>query len=259
MLRRPSCARSTDAPRDATCSALPRTLARHRLSRPGSACSSRRHAARRANAFAARRRALRHGMTIPGSRPGPSARSAVRLRRPTGTGRPRASRLHVVVRNEPDRSDGTESRSLTSPQSAAKRIPWQVGDSCLQHDALRFGLFSFSCPRLRYIRPTEAIAGSTAPRDRAHGPYNHARSAPCFMPQGLAGTRQAAGRHRTPPESANVSKLKRTAGWRRRVCPGGPAPDTPLGRRRAWGACCAARHCGPLSAAPCRSCIAQTR
>lgn len=88
---------------------------------------------------------------------------AVHPRRPTGTGRPRASRLHVVVQNEPDCSDGTESRSLTSPQSTAKRIPGQVGDSCLQHDALRFGLFSFSCPRLRYIRPTEAIAGSTTP------------------------------------------------------------------------------------------------
>jgi hypothetical protein len=31
-------------------------------------------------------------------------------------------------------------------------------DSCLQHGALRFGLFSFCCPRLLYVRPTEAIA-----------------------------------------------------------------------------------------------------
>lgn len=61
------------------------------------------------------------------------------------------------------RSDGTESRVLMSPRSAAKRIHGQVGDSCLQHDALRFGVFSFSCPRLLCVRPTEAIAGPTPP------------------------------------------------------------------------------------------------
>lgn len=55
--------------------------------------------------------------------------------------------------------DGTESRALTSPQSTAKRIHGQVGDSRLQHATLRFGLFSFSCPRLLCVRPTEAIAG----------------------------------------------------------------------------------------------------
>lgn len=98
----------------------------------------------------------------PGSGPGHPQIVEVRPRRPTGTSRPRASHLHVVVQNKPDCSDGTESRALTSPRSTAKRIPRQVGDSCLQHAMLRFGLFSFSCPRLRYVRPTEAIAGPTA-------------------------------------------------------------------------------------------------
>ncbi len=135
-------------------------------------------------------------------------------RRPTVTGRPRASNMHVVVQNEPDCSDGTESRALTSPQSTATRIPWQVGDSCLQHATLRFGLFSFSCPRLRYVRPTEAIVGPTAPCDRTHGPYRYARSAPCFAPQGPAGTGKVAGRDRAPSESANVSKLKRPSARR---------------------------------------------
>lgn len=59
----------------------------------------------------------------------------------------------------PNCSDGTKSRTLMSPQSTARRIHGQVGDSCLQHDALRFGLFSLSCPRLRCVRPTEAMAG----------------------------------------------------------------------------------------------------
>ncbi len=125
--------------------------------------------ARRANASATRRLALRDGMTVrdPG-RCHPHAFGA-HPRRPTVAGRPRASRVHVVVQNEPDCSDGTESRALTSPHVTAKRIPWQVGDSCLQHATLRFGLFSFSCPRLRCVRPTEAIAGPTTP------PRSHSR------------------------------------------------------------------------------------
>ncbi|WP_159086629.1 hypothetical protein [Burkholderia sp. NRF60-BP8] len=116
--------------------------------------------------------------------------------------------MHAVVRNEPDYPDGTESRALTSPQSTAKRIPWQVGDSCLQHDTLRFGLFSFSCPRLRYVRPTEAIAEPTAPAIAltAHTTMQGAHHASCRKAS------RAAGRHRTPSESANVSKLKRIAG-----------------------------------------------
>lgn len=120
--------------------------------------------------------------------------------------------MHAVVQNEPDCSDGTEGRSLTSPQSTAKRIPRQVGDSCLQHDALRFGLFSFSCPRLRYIRPTEAIAGPTAPAIAltAHTTMQGAHHASCR--KALRGTCRAVGRHRAPSESANVSKLKRIAG-----------------------------------------------
>ena len=83
---------------------------------------------------------------------------AVHPRRPTGDRRRRASRVHVVVQNESGWFDGTQGRALTSPQSTATRIHGQVGDSCLQHDALRFGLFSFCCPRLPYVRPTEAIA-----------------------------------------------------------------------------------------------------
>ena len=106
-------------------------------------------------------RCARH-IDDPGSGPGHPQACEVHPRRPTGTSRPRALHLHVVVQNKPDCPDGTESRALTSPRSTAKRIPWQVGDSCLQHDTLRFGLFSFSCPRLRYVRPTEAIAGPTA-------------------------------------------------------------------------------------------------
>ncbi len=158
--------RSTDAPRTPRVPALPRPSARYRLPDPTRSWSprpSRRRNARRANAFAARRRALRQGMTIPGFGPGHPPAFAVHPRRPTGTGRTCASRMHAVVQNGPDCSDGTESHSLTSPQSTARRLPWEVGDSCLQHDALRFGLFSFSCPRLRYVRPTEAIAEPTAP------------------------------------------------------------------------------------------------
>jgi len=61
-------------------------------------------------------------------------------------------------RTNPMGSDGMEGRALTSPRSTATRSHGQVGDSCLQHGALRFGLFSFCCPRLLYVRPTEAIA-----------------------------------------------------------------------------------------------------
>ena len=159
--------------------------------RSRSSRSSRRCHARRANAFAARRGALRHGMTIRDPGRGHPPAFAVHPGRPTDIGRTRASPMHAVVQNEPDRSDGTESRSLTSPRSAAKRIPWQVGDSCLQHGMLRFGLFSFSCPRLRYIRPTEAIAGPTAPAIAltAHTTMQGAHHASC---------RKAARAHQGP-------------------------------------------------------------
>ncbi|GAU04936.1 hypothetical protein BSLA_02f2903 [Burkholderia stabilis] len=95
---------------------MPRASLRGRLS--GAIrlfCPPRRCDARRANGSAARRLALRYGMTI--RDPGRSHPHAftVHPRRPTGTGRPRASRMHVVVQNEPDCSDGTESRALTSP------------------------------------------------------------------------------------------------------------------------------------------------
>lgn len=91
--------------------------------RSRSSRSSRRCHARRANAFAARRCALRHGMTIREPGRGHPPAFAVHPGRPTDIGRTRASPMHAVVQNEPDRSDGTESRSLTSPRSAAKRIP----------------------------------------------------------------------------------------------------------------------------------------
>lgn len=151
---------------------------------------------------------------------------------PTGTGRPRASRMHAVVRNEPDCPDGTESRALTSPRSTAKRIPWQVGDSYLQHDTLRFGLFSFSCPRIRYVRPTEAIAGPDCACDRAHGTHRYARSAPCFMPQGRAGGCKAVDRDRAPARNANVSKLKRPPDRRRAALPAGLPHRPGLASRR---------------------------
>ncbi len=96
-----------------------------------------------------------------------------------------------------------------SPQSAAKRIHGQVGDSCLQHDALRFGLFSLSCPRLRCVRPTEAMAGHYCAGNRAHGAYRYARSAPSFAAQGReAGevTPMQIGRRQ---KCVNVSKVKR--------------------------------------------------
>lgn len=170
-------------------------------------CPPRRDA-RRAIASAARRLALRYGMTI--RDPGRSHPHAFGGSSPTADRRRSASCVkHArVAQNEPDCSDGTESRALTSPQSTAKRIFGQVGDSCLQHATLRFGLFSFSCPRFRYVRPTEAIVRPTAPRDRAHGPYRYARSAPCVAPQGPAGICKTAGRDRAPSGSVNVSKLK---------------------------------------------------
>ncbi|MDR6502119.1 hypothetical protein J2785_005299 [Burkholderia ambifaria] len=187
----------------------------------GSSGPSRRRNARRANASAARRLALRREMTIRDPGRGHPHAFAVHPRRPTGTGRPRASRMHAVVRNEPDCPDGTESRALTSPRSTAKRIPWQVGDSYLQHDTLRFGLFSFSCPRIRYVRPTEAIAGPDCACDRAHGTHRYARSAPCFMRQGRAGRCKAFDGDRASARNANVSKLKRPPQRRRAALPAG--------------------------------------
>ncbi len=96
-----------------------------------------------------------------------------------------------------------------SPQSTAKRIHGQVGDSCLQHDTLRFGLFSFSCPRLRCVRPTEAMAGPYRAGDRAHGPHRHARSAPSFAAQGRAAGEVTPMQIVRRQIRANVSKVKR--------------------------------------------------
>ncbi|CAG9219113.1 hypothetical protein BVI434_360045 [Burkholderia vietnamiensis] len=58
------------------------------------------------------------------------------------------------------RRDGRDGRAPTSPPAAAMRVHdhGQDCDSCLQHDRLRFDLFSLSCPRVRCVRPAEAKA-----------------------------------------------------------------------------------------------------
>lgn len=106
--------------------------------RPARACCARR-AARRRFAAVGRPAACRRGSCRP------AAVDPVR---------------HACTPAAAMRRDGTDGRAPTSPPAAATRVHdhGQDCDSCLQHDRLRFDLFSLSCPRVRCVRPAEAKA-----------------------------------------------------------------------------------------------------
>lgn len=101
---------------------------------------------------------------------------------------------------------------IRSPRAEASWAPEIFGDSCWQHGALRFDLFSFSCPRLKYsltigMRPSIRFG---RPARRRHPDICKERTISRSAMPGGAPQSGAAKRER--PKAANVSELKRGSG-----------------------------------------------